>query len=65
MSSNAYTHLELYAASLSKCSFTNEITFYSVLNLNISALNKIIPLPGINTLNWGKMCKLAICRVRL
>lgn len=54
--------LELYAISLRKCSFTNERTSYSVFNLNISALWKIIPLPEINTLNWGEMCKLIICR---
>lgn len=54
--------LELHAISLRKCSFINERTFYSVFNLNISALWKIIPLPEINTLNWGEMCKLIICR---
>ena len=48
--------------SLSKCSFTYERISYSVFNLNISALWKIILLPKINTLNWGEMCKLIICR---
>lgn len=62
---NVYIYLEFYVVSLSKCFFINEIIFYFVLNLNISVLNKIIFLFGINIFNWGKMCKLIICRVRL